>query len=479
MMVGKAAQGQITSLQRYGLEIKKGATDAETFANALKKIEQAFGGRAIQDAKTFSGSVQGLRNVFGDLLETIGNYIIKSPTLIKLINILSNAFILLGEKIKSVFGNRDIVGTLINELIKFAIATTNYVIRPIEFVIYTIKAIGKAAASVVTAVIGLFSGLASVISLTFSKIGQAAESLAGIVSDDLANKIKNNLVTPFEEAANAQAEIFNASKEATKELIEESGMAFEQGLIGSSSNIIIKFLESIQNQLPQSLELLKSSLSLVNQNLNDKQNEILEANAAFWEGFYSGFDNGAKSIEQRAKQLGTQVQGAISQGFANGFAAMGAALVNGQNLLKAFGAAILSSFGDILIMLGQQVLLVGILMKAVPFLFGLQGAAAIAAGIGMMIAGGALKAVAGNMSASNRGSAASGGIGAPSSTVPVVGVGELGTLGQIGERDREQKAATVQVIVQGNVFNQKETGLEIARIIQESFDIDGVRTVTA
>lgn len=479
LLVGKAAQGQISSFQRYGVSIQKGANDAETFANALTKIEQAFGGRAIQDAKTFSGSLEQLKNVFGDVLEVIGDYIIRSPTLIKLVSVASSAFLSLGESIKSSFGNRDILGVIIGELIKFSLAVNDYVIKPIEFIVFAIKAMAQAAAAIVSAVVALFTGLGSVITNIFAKVGEAAASLAGIVSDDLAKKIRDNLVNPFQEAADGQQAVFEASKEATKELIQDAGLSFERGMSGATSSAIESTLVNIQSQMPQAAELVRQNMDLVNQAFIEKQSEIMGANQAFWAGLYSGFDNGAKSIEQRAKQLGTQVQGAIGSGFANGFAAMGAALVNGQNLLKSFGAAILSSFGDILIMLGQQILLVGALMQGVPFLFGLQGAAAIAAGIGMIVAGGALKAIGGNISASNKGSSATGGIGAPSGSVPTVGVGELGTLGQIGERDRGQSGATVQVTVQGNVFNQKEAGLEIAKIIQDSFDLDGVRTVTA
>ena len=39
-LVGKAANGNIEAFRRYGVEIQKGKTDAETFANALRTLEE-------------------------------------------------------------------------------------------------------------------------------------------------------------------------------------------------------------------------------------------------------------------------------------------------------------------------------------------------------------------------------------------------------------------------------------------------------
>ena len=66
-LVGRAATGNISVLTRYGLEVQKGATNAESFANALKAIETQFGGAAQAQAATFSGRLAQMRNNFGDL----------------------------------------------------------------------------------------------------------------------------------------------------------------------------------------------------------------------------------------------------------------------------------------------------------------------------------------------------------------------------------------------------------------------------
>jgi hypothetical protein len=41
------------------------------------------------------------------------------------------------------------------------------------------------------------------------------------------------------------------------------------------------------------------------------------------------------------------------------------------------------------------------------------------------------------------------------------------------EQERMAAQTGVQVIVQGNIFDSRETGLQIAQIINDSFDLNG------
>lgn len=68
-LVGKAASGNIQAFQRMGIEIKKGKTDAETFANTLQALAR-FEGASSEEAKTLGGSIKSLSNSFGELIET-------------------------------------------------------------------------------------------------------------------------------------------------------------------------------------------------------------------------------------------------------------------------------------------------------------------------------------------------------------------------------------------------------------------------
>ncbi len=71
MLVGKAATGNIMAFQRMGIEIKKGKTDAETFANTLEALKRLSGSSATE-LDTLGGSFKYLSNQMGDASESIG-----------------------------------------------------------------------------------------------------------------------------------------------------------------------------------------------------------------------------------------------------------------------------------------------------------------------------------------------------------------------------------------------------------------------
>lgn len=81
-LVGKAAVGEIGTFSRYGVVIQKGADNAQTFARTLDVLNSKFGGSATGQVNTFAGAFDQLKNTFGDLLEEIGNLIIKNPFVI-------------------------------------------------------------------------------------------------------------------------------------------------------------------------------------------------------------------------------------------------------------------------------------------------------------------------------------------------------------------------------------------------------------
>lgn len=82
-LIAKAADGQVTSLKRFGVEVVQGKNNTETFSNALKALSQ-FQGRAAADADTYSGATKSLGNSFDDLLKVFGDTIVKNPAVIQL-----------------------------------------------------------------------------------------------------------------------------------------------------------------------------------------------------------------------------------------------------------------------------------------------------------------------------------------------------------------------------------------------------------
>lgn len=89
-LVAKAAEGNVEAFKRYNVEIKKGATDSETFANAITALNSKFGGAAASQLNTYNGSLQALKNSYADLLEPIGDIVVKNPIIISSFNEIKN-----------------------------------------------------------------------------------------------------------------------------------------------------------------------------------------------------------------------------------------------------------------------------------------------------------------------------------------------------------------------------------------------------
>jgi hypothetical protein len=70
--VGKAMQGNTTTLRRWGVFIDEGANATEDFDNLLSGLRENAGGFAAQEGETFAGQLQILRNGLGDVAEGVG-----------------------------------------------------------------------------------------------------------------------------------------------------------------------------------------------------------------------------------------------------------------------------------------------------------------------------------------------------------------------------------------------------------------------
>ena len=68
-LVGKAANGNIDALKRYGISVKKGKNDSETFANVLKELSR-FSSSSSAELDTLGGSFKFLSNQISEAAES-------------------------------------------------------------------------------------------------------------------------------------------------------------------------------------------------------------------------------------------------------------------------------------------------------------------------------------------------------------------------------------------------------------------------
>ena len=417
-IVTKATQGNVGVLAKYGLEVGKTSTDAQKFAKALEFIESRFGGLSTGAINTFEGALTKVKNGFANILEEGGKLITKNPKVIASLSVLGDVFYKLGERIAASNIN---IGTFIDYAFKIAQVITSYILAPFEiaarFLITTLTLIPRV-------MLEIYNSLAGV-----------ADKIFGI---DLQSKTEGftNAITGLLDAVKAP-------------LISEEEL-FTTKLSRSIDNTKTKIDElatKIKVDLPAAVETGAS------ESLSD------------WELFKEGFKKGVGDLSKSLSTLGSQISGTFVSGFSNAFASLGKALVNGSDAFGEFGKAILSMLGNIALQMGSFYIAAGI---AAMFLNPGQGGGMIAAGIGLSVLGGVLQALG-----SGGGAPAAGPTASTAGSLPTNPMFTSPMSEQTPEEERAAAQTGVQVVVQGNIFDSRETGLQIAQIINDSFDLNG------
>lgn len=465
---------------------------------AIDLVANRFGGAATDKLNTFSGALESLKNRNQDFLVSIGNLIIKSPVVVELFKLMAKSFNGLSDTIKQL-SDKDAFGQLIISAFKFA-QTVNLTLTPAFTFFYntaisSIKGIGQ----------GLF-----ILTNTVTMFGQAyLEKFIVPVNEGAAaverfiGKISGGIIGGEKFAKQIEADTL-ASVKFQEQLNNLNGSMSELATLSttiSESLTLPDFTEQIDATLQSYTTSLENAKAVTDEIQSTAQNATQEqllrttdfmgflTNVAT--GFTSRMKESAKELAILTKTGGEKLEdlkkkvlendAAIAQslrdtfvaGTSNAIAGFAGALVKGENAMAALGKGVLGVFGDILVQLGTQLLAVGLAMSTVPILFGFQGPAALAAGAAFLLAGGALKALAGM--------GGGGGGGASGSVAPATGegIGDVGTGLSEQVTDLETLGATsvggqLVVNVNGNILDRKETGLELAEIIRESFGEQGV-----
>jgi len=423
-VVTKAANGNVGMLSKYGLEVNKSATDSQKFSQALEFINRSFGGAGASNLQGYTGAITGMSNAFGDIFEETGKFFTQSKTLRAIILLVSDAFIKVSDSIAEVGSSGDMLEGVFNTMISFGQTVIDLVLKPIE-------AIGSF----------LGTGIATIIAGVMTAISPLASIVDKIFKTDIASSL----------------DVLKTNWQLTM-----VGMAEETN----------KNAASISDGLITSLDTFQTTVKEKAATISDEVAQIpgkLEESKASQESFFEGFKQGIIELGKSVQNLGKQVASTFVSGFANSFAAMGKALVNGQNAFGEFGKAILVMLGNVAVQMGQFYIAAGI---AAMFLNPGSGLGMIAGGIGLSILGGVLMALGG--SGGSTGATASGAGSAATLSSDVNPAGSDMALATEEERVRPTSGVTVNV--QGNVLDRRQTGLELAQIINESFDTDGVTT---
>ena len=265
--------------------------------------------------------------------------------------------------------------------------------------------------------------------------------------------------------ARAQLEI-EAQKKADALKLAQQLKAQEDSLIALGT-IGLQKQEIIEQQLAKELELInnaENTKAISNFDADQRRIEALTAANNQILALKSKSKEAEKAISKTAKNINKSMNNALGNGVANGIQTVAQALIKGENVFKAFGAAVLGLMADMAIQMGKIFVATGIAQLE---LFSTPGAS-IAAGIGLIAAGTVAKSIFGGGDSSSVGGIG-GGVASSGSSVadfdsPAIDQAE----------EREEPNTEVSVTIQGDVLDSQETGTRLVSIINDAFEKDGV-----
>ncbi len=445
-MMSKAAAGNVELFKRYGIEVAKTGDEAKDFAVVLGKIEAMFGGMAAGSMNTFSGQMKRVSLGFNDVFEAMGNLIIKSPVVVSLMKFLGDAFNQIALAITK-FGKGDGLGDLIKQLLEVSRILTVYIGAPLELLYNTGKMV--------------FYGLSTIVSAFVTSTIVTLEWLAkaGALLSDKFVGIRDSLTAMKDASIATTAELAEKAKAGWEEIFNFDATA-------ATENFVVGLQQVVDNAAP------------VGQNIADNLvAPIFATMPSAWEFITNGFNSAFSRVALTSEKFRTELQGKLNNAFtafrdgvSTSFAVIGAAMVKGENVFGAFGKALLGLFGDLAIQLGSFYFTLGL---ASWWTNPVSGTGMMVGGAALVVLGGALKALAGgggSAAGGSTGSSTGGGVSAEGGGGLAQSMGN--SSGSLAEE--KEKGTQVQVVVQGNVLDRKETGLAIAEIIQEQFASNGV-----
>lgn len=448
-IVAKAASGHVSALGRYGISVKQTGDQSRDFANALEELEGRFKGLAQLQVNTFAGAMTLTKNQFGEVLESLGNIVIKSPTVIAILKLMAETFKNAAAAIEKFASGRDLVGELSESLIEFGTTLITYVVAPLEMayniaqtVFNGIKTLIQADLVAITEGVSFITGLLANFGGTFAEIDTAVKTFAQSSGDVL-----NTFIADTKASAD---NIFNFDGSAKAEEYLGQMKTFVESVTPAVKTNFLAITEAV-NAIPA---------------------------PTFFSNFSKSFQDNAFKMMENAKNLGGQVNATLNTGLTKSFEAMGGAFAKGENGMHAFGKAMIGVLGDIALQFGAAFIALGV---GKTLMFDPTGPLLVAAGAALAVLGGALKAMSGG--------GGGGTAGAGSATAPSTGGGVASGAGSgfaptmdngqnLNDAQRGEIGTKVEVNVQGNVFDRRETGMHIADVINEAFGSNGITFAT-
>lgn len=295
--ISKTLGGYAGELGEVIPELKNLTTEQLRSGDGVDLLAKRFRGFAGAEIKTFGGAMTQLSNSFGDFLEGIGNFLVKSPAFVTVINETSKLFGDLSRSLKEA-GGTDIVKDFI---------------------------------------------------INFSVVAQAgAESARRIgLSFELAFLRAQQAFFAFKVATTlGLSEAFNTELDAVLQEIDKVKKEFSEdsAITIFFDNLIMK----VQETRAQTVSMAQDTAVAA------------ESMSLSFSAIAANMEEAAKQIKINALDISKNLIQGIASGAGNAFAAFGKAIAKGENALEGFINSLISSMGQMAIQLGTQFILQGL-----------------------------------------------------------------------------------------------------------------------
>lgn len=404
--------------------VSQGKVSFNAFERAFSSLS-SDGGMFNKGAENLSKTLTGLTSTFKDnvfaLNAEIGNAF--GPILKEIVKQSITAV----QNLTKIVRENSV--SIAEGFLSVAEAINNYLVAPFELVYNTLRVVGNAISTFAAGTISVFA-----------KIGEGALTVlnkVGVVSDESLESVRN-----FSEASK---EVFD---ENFASLNDSAGKLFEGTVYGKGE----EFIENLRAKMATAQEVITDATAGSKKNGLDNITQSLES-----------MDEVLKRLSTTAK---TTFKDGIGKSMSAGFSALGKALAEGTNGIEAFGKALLASFGQTIAQVGQGFILEGTARAIASYGADPSAYALIGAGGAMVTFGSFISAKSGGSGAPSA-STSSGGAGAVSNTEPI-------TTPAVDSQEEAVAGNTINLTVEGNIFDNRETGLAIVDTINEAIRSDNV-----
>lgn len=236
-VLGKALQGQGRGLRDVGIQFTDTGSSAGNFAEIVDSLSDKVGGFAEQEGKTFSGSLERLKNQFGDIEEGVGKGAVDVfGNLLVPVEKVSAAFADTSPEVQDTLGKLASIGTISTAAVGGLSLIAGQLLKlrdrftTLEDGVRSFTTIGKFAAGA-----GLIGGIAGVVTVLTEVAG--ALHAVHVNAEELARSTTSSLVASFDE--------LDASSQKAKNALDPAGFAQYQRNLSEKQG---EFFQSLAEQ---------------------------------------------------------------------------------------------------------------------------------------------------------------------------------------------------------------------------------------